>query len=321
MEFLAFTTSTWYAHEFCVKNPKLQLKILCESDKGPAVIEHGNSIACNFHICKKYIFTIKLLENFIRNKFFNIVVNTLFIKQNENCYKEKESPNMQKLKDLHNPEKKILEMLKCQGNMANYNDEAEKIKIKRPTSSFIVEQSRQYSNIKTYEKISNHCGYGFNKRDMIFVENNAINNSPIRQKTKINNNENSGNNFQIADIKGLKFLEELSGVRKISREFKEEKKLNALKSPRNQIKREFEANEKNDLLDQNDVDNHVIKYFKNERNKLAQTLNENFQREKNTINKINIPKSPRLLNHSKYFTRNNFSSKDLSPDKTYIFLM
>ncbi len=225
------------------------------------------------------------------------------------------------MKNLHNPEKKNLEFLKDQVFCTNSNDDNEKLKIKRPTSSYIVEQSRQYSHVKKYEKLSNHCGYGFNKRDMIFVENNAINISPIRQKINNFNKDNTGNNFQVADIKGLKFLEELSEVRKISHVFKEERKMNALTNHGNLNRKDLEKNEKNDLIDENEVDNQVIQYFKNERNKLAQTLNENFLKEKNTINKINTPKSPTFKNQTKYITRNTFSSKDFSANKTYIFLI
>jgi len=97
--------------------------------------------------------------------------------------------------------------------------------------------------------------------------------------------------------------------------------MNALTNNGNLKRKEYEKNEKNDLNDENEVDNQVIQYFKNERNKLAQTLNENFLKEKNTVNKINIPKSPRFNNQTKYITRNTFSSKNFSPNKTYILLI
>ena len=79
LEFIALTSSTWFPHDICVKNPNLQFKVLCDSNKGPAIIEHSNSIVCNFHISSKYKDTVKLLENFIRNKFFYILVHNIYI--------------------------------------------------------------------------------------------------------------------------------------------------------------------------------------------------------------------------------------------------
>jgi hypothetical protein len=74
LEFVVFTTSNWFPHNFCVKNMDLQLKVLGDSNNGPILIEHGNCIACNFHINSKYKDTVKILENFIKNRFYTLVV-------------------------------------------------------------------------------------------------------------------------------------------------------------------------------------------------------------------------------------------------------
>ena len=58
---------------------ELQFKILSNSNKGPTIIEHENSIGCNFHISEKYKESLIILENFIAKKLNNISVMYMHI--------------------------------------------------------------------------------------------------------------------------------------------------------------------------------------------------------------------------------------------------
>ena len=81
---MAYTSLTWFQHNFNVNNLKLQYKTIYDSNFGSVVIEHCNSVGNIFHILKNYPETISLLENFIRKKFYEVhTKNIVFIRDKQ----------------------------------------------------------------------------------------------------------------------------------------------------------------------------------------------------------------------------------------------
>ena len=183
LEFIAATSLTWFPHFFNVNNKALQFKVLCESDKGPVVIEHQNSTGVLFHISEKYQQTVVFMENFLRNK-FNEVQNKVFKFKNENN-------NMDILKTEKNEKHEIPSIFKTYNS---YKD-IKKGKIKgedflfnkNQTNLDRVDNSRAFNRVKNIKSEASHVGFGINNRDMIFVENNYISQKPLfyMEKNKI----------------------------------------------------------------------------------------------------------------------------------------
>ena len=162
VEFVAFTTLTWFPHFFNVSFKKYQFKVICQCDKGPVVIEHENSVGVAFHPQVNYIETIKILENFISKKFQEIQDKLFSFKKAENNLVENELPLMfrnYKLNDEQRRRKKTLNEQYVSDNNSNIGK---------------VNNSRSFNRIKKVRNEAGHVGFGFNNRDMIFVENNAI---------------------------------------------------------------------------------------------------------------------------------------------------
>ena len=162
VEFVAFTTLTWFVHSFNVNFKKYQFKVICQCDKGPVVIEHENSVGVAFHPQSNYPETIKILENFISKKFQEIQDKLFSFKKPDIKIEENELPLMfryYKLNDEQRRGKKKDE----QYNILNINSNVGK-----------VNSSRSFNRIKKVRNEAGHVGFGFNNRDMIFVENNAI---------------------------------------------------------------------------------------------------------------------------------------------------
>lgn len=169
IDFVVYSTLNWFPHYFNVGYEKFQFKTICESIKGPFVIEHENTLAVGFHVMNMYKESIKILENFIK-KNYKKVQNKLFQLPNykENYSKEKELPNMFKQYRLNDEIKR--------DKIKNINEQ----KLYRPLSSIEkVNNSRPFSKILKVKKIPAYCGMGFNNRNMIFVDDNSINQVPI----------------------------------------------------------------------------------------------------------------------------------------------
>ena len=66
IEFIGISTLEWFPHFVNVTAKKLQFKTICQSEKGPIVIEHDNSIGVGFHSQEKFRDSVKILENFIK---------------------------------------------------------------------------------------------------------------------------------------------------------------------------------------------------------------------------------------------------------------
>ena len=171
LEFIAITSLTWFPHFINVNNKELQFKVICESQKGPVVIEHQNSTGVLFHISDKYQGTVIFLENFIRNK-FNEVQNKIFKFKNmtNNPIVKTDKGEMPLLFKTYNSYRDIRKAkIKTENVILN----------NRKTNLDKVNNSRAFNRIKKIKSEASHVGFGINNRDMIFVENNYINQNPI----------------------------------------------------------------------------------------------------------------------------------------------
>ena len=175
LEFIASTSMTWFPHFFNVLNQSLQFKILCECDKGPAVIEHKNSTGVLFHIIDKYQDSVHFMENFIKNK-FNEIENKIF------KFKHVDGDYLPK-----NEKSEIPAIFKYYITSFDYKKNNQDMENTKTTNMDKVTNSLAFSRIKNIKNEANHVGFSINNRDMIFVENNYINQSPI-VSTKRNKN-------------------------------------------------------------------------------------------------------------------------------------
>ena len=175
LEFIASTSMTWFPHFFNVLNQTYQFKILCESEKGPVVIEHKNSTGVLFHIIDKYQDSVHFMENFIKNK-FTVIQNKIFkFKHMDGDYLQKSEKN------------EIPAIFKYYISSLSYKKTNQNIENTKSTNMDKVTNSLPFSRIKNIKSEANHVGFSINNRDMIFVENNYINQSPI-VSTKRNRN-------------------------------------------------------------------------------------------------------------------------------------
>ena len=166
---------TWFPHFFNVLNQTLQFKILCECEKGPVVIEHNNSTGVLFHIINKYQDSVHFMKNFIKNKFLEIENKIFKFKHVDGDYLPK------------NENSEIPAIFKYYITSLNYKTSNQDIENTKSTNMDKVTNSLAFSRIKNIKSEANHVGFGINNRDMIFVENNYINQSPI-VSTKKNKN-------------------------------------------------------------------------------------------------------------------------------------
>ena len=175
LEFIASTSMTWFPHFFNVLNQTYQFKILCESEKGPVVIEHKNSTGVLFHIIDKYQDSVHFMENFIKNKFTEIQNKIFKFKHMDGDYLQKSEKN------------EIPAIFKYYISSLSYKKTNQNIENTKSTNMDKVTNSLPFSRIKNIKSEANHVGFSINNRDMIFVENNYINQSPI-VSTKRNRN-------------------------------------------------------------------------------------------------------------------------------------
>ena len=167
LEFIATTSLTWFPHFLNVLDQSLQFKILCECEKGPVVIEHKNSTGVLFHIIDKYRDSVLFMENYIKNK-FNEIQNKIFkFKNIEEDYLEKHDKN------------EIPSIFKYY--ISSNNQKKNNLYLENVQSSSLdkVLNSLAFGRVKNIKNEANHVGFSINNRDMIFVENNYINQNPI----------------------------------------------------------------------------------------------------------------------------------------------
>ena len=166
LEFIVNSSLSWFPHFVNVSNKKYQYKIICESEKGPITIEHENSVGVGFHAHVKFRDSVILLENFIKTKFNEIRDKIFKFKsvENELCTENKvdETPAVFKCLNFGEDDKKNIESFD-DNNSLNHNTNMDKIT-----------NSLAFSRMKKVKNEASHVGFGFNNRDMIFVENNFI---------------------------------------------------------------------------------------------------------------------------------------------------
>ena len=168
VEFVVYSTLSWFPHYFNVSYEKFQFKTICESMKGPFIIEHENTIGVAFHAMSSYKESVMILENFIRQSFKSVQEKLFQFTMKQTYSKEKELPNMFKSYRLNDEQKR--------DKIKDINEQ----KKFRPLSSVEkVNNSRPFSKVLKVKKVAAHCGFGFNNRNMIFVEDNSINQKPI----------------------------------------------------------------------------------------------------------------------------------------------
>jgi hypothetical protein len=180
-EFFANITNKWFSHNFSLKNKNLIFSTLASSAKGSMIIEHENTIGTAFHIDKRYNETIVILKNFITTKF-------------EKCMREGFSFDKmianRPLRPATNQEEFIKNMrIQIESNL-NYLAESYKThkggpvietkkEVFRPSTVNLANNSRNFNKEKNIHALGNHVGIGFTKRDMVFVDNNCVNERPV----------------------------------------------------------------------------------------------------------------------------------------------
>ena len=185
VEFIGICSLEWFPHYVNVTAKKLQFKTICQSEKGPIVIEHENSIGVAFHSMEKFKDSVKILENFIKKKFDEVKDKLLkiknikiFISTNTN---NEISPVFKIFKDNDD---------RLRGKF----DPDEEI----PTNAFSllgkVTKSCLFNRTKKVKHEAKHVGQGINNREMIFVENNYINQRTFFRFKKNQDQENNNVN-------------------------------------------------------------------------------------------------------------------------------
>ena len=317
-EFVGYTSLTWFPHFFNVSFRKYNFQAICLSDKGISVIEHDNSVGVAFHPKTGYKETIMFLDNFIKNK-FREVQTKLFKFQNKLIFTE-------------------LEEFPSMFRKFRYNDEENKRKylanLKVPKVNNFIENVYNSTAFNREKKVKNeakHVGFGFNNRDMIFVENNAIIQNPIGfedEKDK-KNIKQKYTGIGLGDIFSLKRNENT----RISEIFKPQynKKLSIIpinkdkkdKNDKKEIKKtEFDNGMdyltfiKREKMDENQL----ISYYKKTRRNVCLKLKEidNFSNLKYIMNKKNKSKTlknDKLKLHLR--TTNSFYKKKNEMNKNF----
>ena len=309
-EFTVYSTLTWFPHNFNVTYKKFQFKIIGMSFKGPVLIEHENSVGTAFHPSSSYKETIIILQNFIKQKFIHIK-NKLFKFINEDII-------------INNNEEDITPMFRAyqindEQNIRKIKEIKDKNGHKIYSNEDMVNLSRAFSRVKKYKNNANHVGFSYNNRDMVFVENNSINQRPVSCVDLFKKN----NNFHKKSISEDKFNNENLIKRnentRISEIFKiEDKKDNNLinnnfngkeisKKFIENAKKEIEKNEQNtdnymQFVDKGKMEeNQMINYFK----KLRKNINEKLE-------EIKITSEYRKF---RYYSKDNEENKNNKKNK------
>ena len=198
LEFIVYSSLTWFPHFVNVSNKKYQYKIICESERGPIIIEHENSVGMGFHVNLKYKDSVTLLENFIKSKFNEVRDKMFKFKNNENeiCFNKKngETPTVFKFLNFSIDDNK--EHIKSFEDYSPFGHN---------TNMDKVANSLAFNRIKKVKSEAHHVGFGFNNRDMIFVENNFICQKQLfcgikKHKSSLQNFSLNSNNKQLNDV-------------------------------------------------------------------------------------------------------------------------
>ena len=323
LEFIATTSMTWFPHFLNVLKQSLQYKILCECEKGPVVIEHNNSTGVIFHIMDKYKDTVLFMENFIKNKFNEIQHKLFQFKTMDDNYIPKHE------------KKEIPAIFKYYISSINTKKNNSSFENLNNTNMDKVTNSLAFSRIKNIKNEANYVGFSINNRDMIFVENNYINQNPIistKKRKKIvslhlGKENNKLNNENFTNIFSSKTL------RKNLAEF--DKKKNILKSVTNReyISLNDKENENNKLKKRNiflsynnkkpNKNNNHLFFLEKSKNKIKYRLKSTQFSNRTTYNDSNQKSNDlnRDNNHNELLPKfsialkKNASNKDIDEDE------
>ena len=314
IEFTVYSTLTWFPHNFNVSYKKYQFKIIGISFKGPVLIEHDNSVGCAFHINNNYKESIIIIENFIKKKFSEI------------------QEKLFKFSNLDNNSYSVEEINPMFRNF-KINDEQKNRKIKENKEngfkSFscegIVNSSSRFNRIKKVQNIANFVGFGINNRDMIFVENNSINQRPvscvnelIKKKNvfhkksnsdfKVNNNPiiKRNENTRISQI--FKFDLIKSNIENYSIEKKKENRKKFFENAKKELEKNYQNNE--DFMrfvnKEKMEEDEMINYYKKIRKDINEKLKEIKIASEFKLNKYQTNKNEQNQNNKKKIKLNIF---------------
>ena len=226
IEFIGICSLEWFPHFVNVTAKKLQFKTICQSDKGPIVIEHENSIGVAFHSEEKFKDSLKILENFIKKKFNEVKDKLLkiknikiFISANNN---NEISPVFKMFKDNDD---------RLRGKFAPDEE--------IPSNPFSllgkVTTSCLFNRAKKVKHEAKHVGLGINNREMIFVENNYINHQTFfrLKKNQAQKKNTKIENFKKNRIKLLSSVDKQKRISFVSNTSKDNKSLSSISTFRN----------------------------------------------------------------------------------------
>ena len=167
-DFNAFCSLEWFPHFINVTSKKLQYKIICQSNRGPSVIEHENTVGVIFHPNPRYWDSAFVLKNFINNKFNEVKDKLLGVKTVHNLGQNEEKGN-----SIFN---RIFNANNDNMLSGKYDNEKES-DLNGYKFSLIkkVANSCLFNKVKLVKNEAKHVGESINNREMIFVENNFIN--------------------------------------------------------------------------------------------------------------------------------------------------
>jgi len=217
IEFIVICSLEWFPHYVNVTAKKLQFKTICQSEKGPIVIEHENTIGVAFHAQEKINDSVKILKNFIRKKF--------------NEVKDKLLKNKNIKIDIDNSNKEISPIFKIfkqnDDRLKGKFDPDEEIPLNPYCLIGKVTNSCLFNRVKKVKCEAKHVGQSINNREMIFVENNCINQRNSFRLKSSKFRENNIKKFNNIDIY-RKNLSSMDKNKKASFISKTNKSLNTL---------------------------------------------------------------------------------------------
>ena len=335
-QFTVYSTLTWFPHNFNVQYKKFQFKIIGMSFKGAVLIEHENSVGAAFHPISSYKESIIILQNFIKEKFIHIQNKLFKYIDNDNIINNNEDDTIPMFRAYH---------INDEQNMRKIKEVKDKNGHKIFSNEDMVNLSKAFSRVKKYKNNANHVGFSYNNRDMVFVENNSINQRPIscvdlfKKKHIFHKKSISEDKFNNENLIKRNENTRISEIFKV-----EDKKVNKLnynnfnsKDISNKFienaKKEIEKNEQNNenymqFVDKGKMDeNQMINYFKKVRKNINEKLeeikitseyrkNKNYSKEKEEV-KINKNTVIKKL-HLNKTNVNFFRSKNNNQSKTNI---
>ena len=313
IEFIGISSLEWFPHFVNVTAKKLQFKTICQSEKGPVVIEHDNSIGVAFHSQEKFKDSMRILENFIKKKFNEVKDKLLKIKN----IKIFISTN------VNNEISPVFKIFKDNDDrLRGKFDPDEEIPSNPYSLLGKVTNSCLFNRTKKVKYEAKHVGQGINNREMIFVENNNINQKKF-YKLKMNKNISKINNNKDYMAKYLtttgkqKRISLHSNSSKINKSltsinsFKNKKaglslETNLIKRGTSTVKRKTKFKELNDINIFKTTNEANYNDSKRLKLKISTNLNDNFEPSKNNITEENkfelikkliIPKSANITNN------------------------